>query len=826
MTPGKTISFKVEGMHCQACALTIEKALSNLSGVLDIRVNFGAARAKICYLESDSSLKVICEKLSDLGYSVITELFELRIKDLRENFSRSGLEKNLLSIPGIIEVRTDLLSKTAIVRSLVGEIDVVDLYTAVKASGYKSENTVINPYEGEEIPKEFRERWNRFWLGVILTGPVLIISMARDFGVLTPFLEKGWVDWLLFLLATPVQLYVGLGFYVGAVRAIKNYSLNMDVLVVLGSSTAYFFSLAVLMAKSSGTIALGEHTYFETAVMIITLVKLGKFLEERAKNKTKRALSDLFELKPDTASVKRKGSFIEVLTNDVKEGELVMVRPGEKVPVDGRIVRGSTAVDESLLTGESLPIAKGLGATVIAGAVNLSSLIEFKVTAIGSKTRLSQIIRLMEEIQEGNAKTQKLVDRISSIFIPVVLIVALGSFLFWVLLSNQGFTQGVLRMISVLVIACPCSLGLATPTAIMVGTGIAARKGILFKSVTALELGNSIKSIVFDKTGTLSFGKPSISDIVTTNLEKSRFSSNKLERHLLKVAASVGYGSEHPLATAIVDEANQRGINIIEVENFCSVPGLGATCNCEKDVWRIGNSNFMLNSEVDLASLESQKNRHEQEGKRTVWVSCNKEAIGLIAVFDKIRTEARSDVKTLQKKGLKVIMMSGDHQVAVASVARDLGISEYKSHLTPEKKAAEILELQLSGSIVAMAGDGINDAPGLAQADLGIALGSGADLATQTADIIIMGNKLDLIPLSLAISERTIRTIRQNISWAFLYNLILIPTAAGALYNLESLPHFIRGLHPAMAALAMAFSSISVVLNSLRQKYFFKNNHK
>ena len=754
-------------------------------------------------------------------YEVGTDEVELEIGGMTCAGCQAAVEKALGRVDGVVATSVNLATERAQVIHLAGATRVTDLVGAVERSGYRASQAgqgVETKQTRQTQAKSSRAGLELFWLGLAFTLPVFVISMGRDFGLLGEWASAPWVNWLLLALATPVQFYVGWGFYRGAARSIRNAAANMDVLVALGSSTAYFFSLAVLLLQAFGSTALGMHTYFETAAVIVTLVKLGKLLEERAKRKTREALTGLFDLRPPTARVLRDGGEIELALEEVRVGDTVVVRPGGKIPVDGQVKQGISSVDESMLSGESIPVEKQIGSGVTGGTVNQSALLEIEVTRTGDDTRLAQIIRIVEEAQAGKAATQALVDRISAVFVPFVLVVAVLTFFIWLSFSSLGVPEALLRMVAVLVISCPCALGLATPTAVMVGTGLAARDGILFKNVDALEVARSIDVVVFDKTGTLTEGRPVVTDIVAAHGELAANSEEEARRLVLQIAASVEHGSEHPLAGAIVREARQQGIERSKLEQFQSVAGKGATARSEAEVWAIGNLAFMGGQDVHLNGLEGEQQRLAGEGKTTVWVSRDRTAVGVIAVADQARPGAARVVERLQDGGRRVVLFSGDSSETSAAIAREVGISAQVGELMPEDKAERIREMQANGESVAMAGDGVNDAPALAQADLGIAMGSGTDVAIQSGDITILGNHLELIPRALRVSDVTIRTIRQNLVWAFLYNVVLIPTAAGALYPLEFLPHFIRSLHPAMAAVAMAFSSVSVIGNSLRQR--------
>ena len=750
-----------------------------------------------------------------------TDQIELEIGGMSCAACQSTVEKALGKVEGVIEASVNLATERAKIVHRAGATRVADLVEAVERSGYQASaagREIETKEEKETRSKSSLKGLQLFWWGVAFTLPVFVISMGRDFGLLGGWAQAPWVNWLLLALSTPVQFYVGWSFYGGAARAIRNAAANMDVLVALGSSTAYFFSLGVLLLLASGSTTLGTHTYFETAAVIITLVKLGKLLERRAKRKTMEALTSLFDLRPPTARVLRDGAETEIALEKVRVGDTVLVRPGGKIPVDGRVRQGASSVDEGMLTGESIPVEKQIGSRVTGGTVNQGGLLEIEVTRTGEDTRLAQIIRIVEEAQAGKAATQALVDRISAVFVPFVLVTAVLTFLIWFLITPFGLPQALLRMVAVLVIACPCALGLATPTAVMVGTGLAAREGILFKKVDALEGARSIEVVVFDKTGTLTEGRPVVTDIVPAETDLVVENEEMARRRVLQVAASVEHGSEHPLAGAIIAEARKQGIERSHLNQFYSIAGKGLRAKSEEELWGIGNLAFMQAHGVHLSGLEAEQQRLAREAKTTIWVSRDETAVGLIAVADQARPGAAGVVDALRDAGRRVVLFSGDSSETSAAIGREVGIVEHVGELTPEGKAERIREMQENGRVVAMVGDGVNDAPALAQADLGIAMGSGTDVAIQTSDITILGNRLESIARALRISDVTIRTIRQNLVWAFLYNVVLIPTAAGALYPLEFLPEFIRSLHPAMAAVAMAFSSVSVVSNSLRQR--------
>ena len=645
--------------------------------------------------------------------------------------------------------------------------------------------------------------------------------MARDLGVLGMWSHGAWFSWMLFLLATPVQLYVGHDFYVGAWKALRNGSANMDVLVALGSSAAYFYSVPVLLALTVGSSALGEHVYFETAAVILTLIKLGKLLEARAKGETGEAIRRLMDLRPRTARVLKAGEETEVPADAVEVDDVVLVRPGEAVPVDGVVVGGRSAVDESMLTGESLPVDKEPGDTVVGATVNREGLLRVQATRVGADTTLARIIRMVRDAQGSKAPIQRLADRVAAVFVPVVLVIATGTLLTWSLVDGGGFTSALVRTVAVLVIACPCALGLATPTAIMVGTGKGAQEGILFRSSEALERAHALDVVVFDKTGTLTRGEPVVHEVVArapAGVPQSGADEvgGSTEAWLLRLAASAEQGSEHPLGRAVVEFARRQGVALREPERFEAVPGAGVLALVDGHEVRVGTERFLVGGGVSTDLLGEDAARIEAAARTALWVAVDGEAVGVVAVADAVREGSRDAVQSLRRLGLRVVMLTGDNRRTAGAVALELGIEEVRAEVLPDQKAEVIRSLQSTGRFVAMVGDGINDAPALAQADVGIAIGSGTDVAMETADVTLMRSDLRLVARAIHLSRATLRTIKQNLFWAFAYNVVLIPVAAGALYPLRFLPMALRSLHPIFAALAMAFSSVSVVANSLR----------
>ncbi len=653
---------------------------------------------------------------------------------------------------------------------------------------------------------EIRDQTRKFLVGVCFAAPLFLLSMGRDFGFLGVWSHAVWVNWMFLALATPVQFYTGWDYYVGGFKSLKNGSANMDVLVAMGSSVAYFYSLALLFYP-----VLGQHVYFETSAVIITLIKLGKMLESRTKGRTGGAIRKLMGLRPKTATIFVDGKEQVIPLAAVKVGDLVLVRPGERIPVDGVVVEGESSVDESMLTGEPIPVDKGPGDKVIAGAVNGEGLLKFEAAKVGKDTALAQIIRLVQEAQGSKAPIQATADRVASFFVPGVIGIAMFTFILWWIVGGE-FVPAMIRMVAVLVIACPCALGLATPTAIMAGTGKGAEKGVLFKNSEALEMAARLKVLVLDKTGTLTVGKPSVVDVQMAE----DFMGD--ENDLLKMAASVEKGSEHPLGRAIVKEAVDRKIELVEPNAFKALRGHGVTAQIDgKGLVRVGKPAWLRETGVVISpDGENQIRSLEDQGKTLMVVAANGRFAGIIGLSDTLKPESFEVVAELHREGLKVVMLTGDNARAAQVIAQKAGIDEVAADVLPDEKEGKIKEFQAKGDRVGMVGDGINDAPALARADVGLAIGTGTDVAIETGDVILQSGNLKGVPRAIRISRATMSTIRQNLFWAFIYNIILIPVAAGVLYPFASLPGFMRELHPILAALAMAMSSITVVSNSLR----------
>jgi Cu+-exporting ATPase len=630
--------------------------------------------------------------------------------------------------------------------------------------------------------------------------------MARDFGLLGAWSHALWVNWAFWALATPVQFYTGWDYYTGGWKSLKNRSANMDVLVAMGSSVAYFYSLSVLLYP-----ALGSHVYFETSAVIITLIKLGKMLEARAKGKTGNAIRKLMGLRPKTATIIRDGKELEVSLKEVKVGDALVVRPGEKIPVDGVVLEGNSAVDESMLTGEPIPVDKTPGDSVVGATINSEGFLKFRATKVGKDTALAQIIKMVQEAQGSKAPIQALADRVAAVFVPGVIGIATITFILWWTLGGE-FVPAMIRLVAVLIIACPCALGLATPTAIMAGTGKGAEKGILFKDSEALEKATKLETIVLDKTGTLTLGRPTVAEVIAFNSS----SPVKDKKELLRIAASVEKGSEHPVGRAILKEAEKQNLELFEPEDFKASGGLGVQARINGQMVYVGKPGWFVEMGVDMVGGNDHVHTLQRQGKTLMAVVVGKELAGLIAVADSLKPESKEAVADLRARGLKVVMLTGDNTETARSIGEQVQVDEIVAEVRPEEKSMKVKELQGKGHMVGMVGDGINDAPALAQADVGIAIGTGTDVAIETADVILASGNLLGVSRAIQLSRATMRTVKENLFWAFIYNIILIPVAAGLLYPLEFLPSVLRQLHPILAALAMALSSVTVVSNSLR----------
>ena len=719
------------------------------------------------------------------------------------------VERALCRTEGVTGASVNYATERAVVELSRGGPTLEDLSIAVERVGYgvlQADPDELDDIEAAARQRELQNQTRKFWIGVGFAGPLFVLSMARDFGFLGSWAYAHWVNWLMFVLASPVQVYVGWDYYVGGWKALRAGSANMDLLVALGSTVAYVYSVVVVVMLTAGSTLAGEHVYFETAALIITLIKLGKLLEVRAKGETSEAIRELIGLQPNTARVVRQGVEYDIPIADVVVGDLLLVRPGERIPVDGEVVDGLSSIDESMLTGESMPVEKGPGDVVVGATINKSGAFHFRATKVGADTTLAQVIRLVQEVQGSKAPVQRLADQVAGIFVPIVIILAVLTFLVWWTLVGADFSVALVRLVAVLVIACPCALGLATPTAVMVGTGRGARLGILFRSSEALQRARQLEIVVFDKTGTLTRGEPEIQSVITLASD---------EAELLRLAGSAELMSEHPLGEAVLREARRRSLNLTKPDSFRAIPGQGVQAMIGGAEVLVGNQVLMANRDIDLAALESAMEIIVAGAATPLWVAIDGQARGVLGAADTLKEGSADAVRDLRDRGLHVIMLTGDQTATAEAIAARIGIHEVRAEILPHQKRDVIRELQ-ADHVVAMVGDGINDAPALAQADVGIAIGTGTDVAIEAADVTLMGGDPRSVVTALALSRATIRTIEQNLFWAFFYNMVLIPVAAGALYSATFLPMILRSLHPILAALAMALSSVTVVWNSLR----------
>jgi len=752
----------------------------------------------------------ISEQLEDHDvYSLATNKTELALIGMTCVNCAMNIEKAInRKVKGIVAASVNFATERAFVEFVPAISSTDDIIAAIKQAGYDAipADETIDGEDAEQAAREaeIKDQTRKFAIGLLFALPLFVFSMLRDFSLIGPWSHAPWVNWLLLFLATPVQFYTGLDYYIGGYKSLKNKSANMDVLIALGSSVAYFYSLAVLLAPS-----IGEHVYFETAAVIITLIKLGKLLEARTKGKTGGAIRKLIGLQPKTATIIEDGTEVEIPLTRVQADDLVVVRPGERIPVDGIVIEGESAVDESMLSGEPLPVDKHPDDMVVGGTINGEGLLKFKATRVGKETALAQIIKLVQEAQGSKAPIQALADRVASIFVPTVIGLAVLTFALWWGITGE-FVPAMIRLVAVLVIACPCALGLATPTAIMAGTGKGAEKGILFKKGEALENATKLDTIVLDKTGTITMGKPAVVDIIPFD------PAIKSEDALLKLAASVEKGSEHPLGKAIVNEAIDRGIDLWEPESFKASGGFGVEAKIDGSFVRMGKPKWYNEMGIDVEIAKDKVDFLQSEGKTVMLLTKDDKLSGLISVSDTLKPESKEAIGLLHKQGLKVVMLTGDNLQTARAIGSQVNIDEIVAEVRPEEKSSKIREFQDRGEKTGMVGDGINDAPALAQADVGLAIGTGTDVAIETADVILSSGSLLGIPRAIGISQKTMMTIKQNLFLAFFYNVGLIPLAAGILAPFDFFPTFLRQLHPILAALAMALSSISVVTNSLR----------
>jgi Cu+-exporting ATPase len=802
-------------MTCTTCAATIEKGLSEIPGIEQADVNFASEKASIKYDPTKVNLAKVKNIVSQLGYGVATKKSIFPVGGMTCASCVARVEEALSSVPGVISASVNLASEKATVEYLEGT-ELADMRRAVKDAGYEL-GPEVQALEDVTTAAQ-REIWvlrNRSIVAAILAASIMVLGFSP------PFVGQPYLLWAL---ATPVQFWAGLRFYRGAWGALKHRTSDMNTLIAVGTSVAYFYSLiAVIFPGLFATGVLEPHLYFDTSAMIITLILLGRFLEARAKGQTSEAIKKLIGMQPKTAIVVREGEQREISVEDVRVGALILVRPGERIPVDGIVRQGYSSVDESMITGESIPVEKKMGDEVIGATINKTGSFQFEATKVGKETTLARIVRMVEEAQGSKAPIQRLADVIASYFVPAVIGIAIITFIIWYFVGPApALTFALLNFVAVLVIACPCALGLATPTAIIVGTGKGAEHGILIRNGEALERAHQINTVLLDKTGTLTRGEPVVTDVVA-----APFSSPE---EILRLAASAEQNSEHPLGEAVVKAALEKKLELSPSSDFNAILGQGVEALVEGKKLFLGNLKLMEERGLSLNGLEKKATELLEGGKTVMFLGRDGQVAGIIALADTLKPGAREALQTLRKMGIETAMLTGDNRRTAEAIAREAGIDRVLAEVLPEHKAGEVKKLQGEGKVVAMVGDGINDAPALAQADIGIAIGTGTDVAMETGDITLISGDLMGVVTAISLSKRTMRTIRQNLFWAFAYNTALIPIAAGVLYlafgktGVPSGLHFILGeygfLNPILAAAAMAASSITVVSNSLRLRRF------
>jgi Cu+-exporting ATPase len=829
---GERIDLPITGMTCAACANRIERTLNKTPGVRKAGVNYATARATVEYDPSATGLRQLMDRVRDVGYdTAATAHAEFSVDDsARPSGSAAPLEHELGRVPGVVEASFNLATAQVRVEYLPGASDVRTIQRAIEGFGYSVRETpggsgsvTAEDAQAAARSAEYADLRQKFRVAALLSAPVLVIAMSHG---RIAWLAGSWTAWLQLALTTPVVFYSGAQFYRGAWAAFRHRAADMNTLIAVGTGAAYLYSvIATLLPGAFASVGPGAMlgmggmggaqapVYFEAASVIIALILLGRMLEARAKGQTGDAIRRLIGLQAKTARVIRTvdgaSREMDIPVEEVVPGDSVLVRPGEKIPVDGLVTQGDSAVDESMLTGESLPVEKTVGGEVFGATINTTGSFRFEATKVGRDTALHQIVRLVQDAQGSKAPIARLADVISGIFTPVVLCIAVATFVVWFLASppEMRFTMAFVNMIGVLVIACPCALGLATPTAVMVGTGKGAEQGILIKGGEALETAHKLTAIVLDKTGTITEGRPALTDVVAM----PGFS----EDELLTLVASAEQVSEHPIAAAIVAGARARGLQLAKPESFAATPGHGIDAAVGGRTILLGNAKLMRDRGIDVSELGSRVDTLAAEGKTPIFAAAGGRAAGLVAVADRVRPESADAIRAMKALGLEVVMITGDNRRTAEAVARQVGVDRVLAEVLPEDKARHVRELQAEKRVVAMVGDGINDAPALAQADIGIAIGTGTDVAIEASDITLIRGDLRGVVTAIELSKATIRTVRQNLFWAFVYNVIGIPVAAGLLY-----PFTGWLMSPVIASAAMSFSSVSVVANSLRLRRF------
>lgn len=823
------ITLPIEGMTCASCVSHVEKALQGVPGVSGVSVNLGTEKASLEYSSGDAPVDQLRQAVADAGYKVATTKTTLNISGMTCAACVFHVENALKGVSGVVEATVNLATEKATVEYTAGTVDNEGFRQAITKAGYQVTGTGDGPMDAKEElerlskVKEIQALRRRFLLSAA-GGILLLLGAFGPFPWVPPLMKLGFYPFLLWAVATPVQFWAGWSFYTSGFGALRHGTANMHTLIAIGTTTAYLFSAAVVLlgALAPEFLAqqgIGREVYFDTASIIIALILLGRYLEARARGSTSEAIRRLIGLRPNTARVIRDGQEIDVPVETVEVDDFILVRPGEKIPVDGEVTEGISTVDESMLTGESMPVDKDPGKQVFGATINKFGTFKLRATKVGKDTVLAQIIQLVEDAQGSKAPIQRLADQVAAYFVPAVIVIALAAFLFWMLLGPApALTFAVLVFVAILIIACPCALGLATPTAIIVGTGRGAEQGVLIRSAQALEITHRVNVVVLDKTGTLTTGKPVVTDLLPSVVS---------EVDLLRLAASLERGSEHPLAEAIVQEARSRNLELETTRGFEALPGRGVQAQLNGDVLRMGNIALMEANGIALDGLVEKAQAMAAQGKTTMYLSAGDKAVGVIAVADTPKENSRESVAQLRAMGLEVVMLTGDNAQTAQAIAKQLGVYNVEAEVLPADKVEVVRRLQSQGKVVAMVGDGINDAPALVQADVGMSMGAGTDVAMESADITLMRSDVASVIGAINLSRATIRTIKQNLFWAFVYNILLIPVAAGVLYPVfgamggvpDGLGFFFgeQGfLNPVLAALAMAFSSVTVVTNSLR----------
>ena len=823
------ITLPIEGMTCASCVSHVEKALQGVPGVSGVSVNLGTEKASLEYSSGDAPVDQLRQAVADAGYKVATTKTTLNISGMTCAACVFHVENALKGVSGVLEATVNLATEKATVEYTAGTVDNEGFRQAITKAGYQVTGTGDGPMDAKEElerlskVKEIQALRRRFLLSAA-GGILLLLGAFGPFPWVPPLMKLGFYPFLLWAVATPVQFWAGWSFYTSGFGALRHGTANMHTLIAIGTTTAYFFSAAVVLLGALAPEflaqqAIGREVYFHTASIIIALILLGRYLEARARGSTSEAIRRLIGLRPNTARVIRGGQEIDVPVETVEVDDFILVRPGEKIPVDGEVTEGISTVDESMLTGESMPVDKDPGKQVFGATINKFGTFKLRATKEGKDTVLAQIIQLVEDAQGSKAPIQRLADQVAAYFVPAVIVIALAAFLFWMLLGPApALTFAVLVFVAILIIACPCALGLATPTAIIVGTGRGAEQGVLIRSAQALEITHRVNVVVLDKTGTLTTGKPGVTDLIPLGVS---------EVDLLRLAASLERGSEHPLGEAIVQEARSRNLELETTRGFEALPGRGVQAQLNGYVLRMGNIALMEANGIALDGLVEKAQAMAAQGKTTMYLSAGDKAVGVIAVADTLKENSRESVAQLRAMGLEVVMLTGDNAQTAQAIAKQLGVYNVEAEVLPADKVEVVRRLQSQGKVVAMVGDGINDAPALVQADVGMSMGAGTDVAMESADITLMRSDVASVIGAINLSRATIRTIKQNLFWAFVYNILLIPVAAGVLYPVfgamggvpDGLGFFFgeQGfLNPVLAALAMAFSSVTVVTNSLR----------